>query len=85
MERKENKLQYGIIFVNDTDMIERLVTNINQNIQFVDVNNWKVYEHYEINNRKTMRELGVLDSNFHFTSFTNSSFEERRGNFQGYR
>lgn len=62
MERKENKLQYGIIFVNDTNVIERLVTNINQNIQFVDVNNWKVYEHYEINNRKTMRELGVLDS-----------------------
>ena len=84
MERKENKLKYGIVFVNDTNVIERLVTNINQNIQFVDVNNWKVYEHYEINNRKTMRELGVLDSNFHFTSFTNSSFEERRSNFQGY-
>ena len=77
-------MPYGIVFVNGTKVIERLATNINQNIHFVDVNNWKVYEHYEINNRRTMRELGVLNSNFHFIPFTNISFEERRSNFQGY-
>ena len=84
MEKRENNLPYGIIFVNGTKVIERLATNIDQNIHFVDVSNWKVYEHYEINNWRTMRELGVLNSNFHFIPFTNISFEERRSNFQGY-
>ena len=77
-------MPFGIIFVNGTKVTERLATNINQNIHFVEVNNWKVYEHYEINNRKRMHELGALDSNFHFKPITNSSFEERRSNFQGY-
>ena len=50
----------------------------------MNINNWKVFEHFKINDRKTMRELGKLDKNYHYVSNSNSSFEERRSNFQGY-
>ena len=76
---------YGIIFVNNTKTIESLATKINQNIQFVDVNTWRVYEHYKINKEKIMLELGFFSNNFTYIAATNSSFEERRSNFQGYQ
>ena len=76
---------YGIIFVNNTNTIESLATKINQNIQFVDVNTWRVYEHYKINKEKIMLELGFFSNNFTYIAATNSSFEERRSNFQGYQ
>ena len=84
IKTKERILPYGIIFVDDTKVIERLSTQIDQDIKFVNVNNWTVYEHYIINDRKTMRQLGAFDSNFYYISNSNSSFEERRSNFQGY-
>ena len=78
-------ISYGIIFVNNTKTIESLATKINQNIQFVDVNTWRVYEHYKINKEKIMLELGFFSNNFTYIAATNSSFEERRSNFQGYQ
>ena len=71
--------------MNNTKTIESLATKINQNIQFVDVNTWRVYEHYKINKEKIMLELGFFSNNFTYIAATNSSFEERRSNFQGYQ
>ena len=85
IETNVNMISYGIIFVNNTEAIESLVTKINQNIQFVNVNTWKVYEHYVINNKKIMLELGSFSNNFTYIAAINSSFEERRSNFQGYQ
>ena len=76
IETNVNMISYGIIFVNNTEAIESLVTKINQNIQFVDVNTWKVYEHYMINNKKIMLELGSFSNNFTYIAATNSPFEE---------
>ena len=85
IETNVNMISYGIIFVNNTKTIESLATKINQNIQFVDVNTWRVYEHYKINKEKIMLELGFFSNNFTYIAATNSSFEERRSNFQGYQ
>ena len=66
-------------------MLQSLTTKINQNIQFVDVNTWKVYEHYVTNKKKILNELGSFDHVFRYIPVINSSFEERRSNFQGYQ
>ena len=76
---------FGIIFVNDTKLIQDLPTKINQNVQFVVVETWKVYECYKINGIKTMTQLGFFDINFHYIPITTLSFEERRSNFHGYK
>ena len=60
-------------------------TKINQNVQFVVVGTWKVYECYAINGIKTMTQLGFFDINFHYIPMTTLSFEERRSNFHGYK
>ena len=66
-------------------MMQNLPTKINQNIQFVDVNTWKVYEHYVTNKKKILNELGFFDHVLHYIPVINSSFEERRSNFQGHQ
>ena len=78
-------LSFGIVFVNGTEMIDDLPTKINQNVHFVDIRTWKVYEHYEINGVKTMLQLGFFDYDFNYITLANPFFEERRGNFQGYK
>ena len=85
IESNVHMITYGIIFVNNTKTIESLATKINQNIQFVDVNTWRVYEHYKINKEKIMLELGSFSNNFTYIAAIKSSFEERRSNFQGYQ
>ena len=79
------KISYGLIFVNSTITITSLASSIDQNLQYVDVNTWKVYEHYEINKEKMLRDLGFFRNDFTYIPTTNSSFEERRSNFQGYQ
>ena len=85
IESNDKTLSYGTIFVNNTKLMQSLPTKINQNIQFVDVNTWKVYEHYVTNKRKILNELGSFDHDFSYIPVTNSSFEERRSNFHGYQ
>merc|ERR1712079_513962 len=62
-----------------------IISRIDQNIQFVDVTTWKVYEHYEINNQEIMRELGFFGNDFTYIPNNSLSFEERRSDFQGYQ
>ena len=61
------------------------MTKIDQDIKFVDIQTWNVYEQYEINNQIIKNQIGSFDSEFNFISATTKSFEERRSNFHGYR
>ena len=85
IERNDLKVLFGIIFVHHTKFIHDLPTKINQNIQFVVVGTWKVYEGYTINGIKIMKQLGFFDVDFHYIPITTLSFEERRSNFHGYK
>ena len=65
-------------------MIDDLSTKIDQDINFVDVETWKVYEHYTINQKKILNLLGVFNDDFKYVPIMKESFIERRSNFQGY-
>ena len=65
-------------------VLTNLPTKINQDIKFVNQEDWKVYEHYKVNDKIIMNELGVLDDTFQYIPKLNLRFEERRRNFQGY-
>ena len=85
IERSDLEFSFGIIFVHHTKFIHDLPTKINQNVQFVVVGTWKVYECYTINGIKIMKQLGFFDVDFHYIPITTLSFEERRSNFHGYK
>ena len=74
----KHKVTYGLIFVENIKIIKNLPTNINQNIKFVDVESWKVYEHYKINGDEIMDQLGFLTDNLKYVTILNSSFVERK-------
>ena len=59
-------------------------TKINQDFKFVDMQTWRVYEHYGITKKNTKNELGFFDESFNYVSITKDTFAERRGDFQGY-
>ena len=40
----ERKILLGIIFIDDMNLLADLQTTINQDIKFVNQENWKVYE-----------------------------------------
>ena len=76
---------FGIIFADNLEVIDDLPTEINQDILFVDVKTWKVYENYEINDKVTKRQLGFFNNSLEYVQTMKLSFENRRGNFQGYQ
>ena len=65
-------------------VLTNLTTKINQDIKFVNQEDWKVYEHYKINDKIIMNELGALDDTFQYIPKLNLRFEERRRNFHQY-
>ena len=67
------------------DVILDLPTKINQDIVFVDVKTWKVYEKYAINKIVIKRQLGFFNNLFEYVRTLKLSFEDRRGNFHGYQ
>ena len=77
-------VKFGIIFVKQAQTLQDLSSKINQDIKFVDIQSWKVYEHYKINNQNTMNYLGFFNNSFNYIPVNNKSFENRRSNFQGY-
>ena len=79
-----SKLYFGIIFISNFYLINDLCTKINQDIKFVDLETWKVYEHYVINKKKILNELGVFNDDFKYIPIMKESFVQRRSNFQGY-
>ena len=85
MDDKKHVISYGIIFVDDAEVIHNLTTKINQNIVFVDLNTWKVYENYAINDIMIKKQLGFFNNSLHYIPITKKSFEDRRANFHGYK
>ena len=77
-------MKFGIIFVKEVKALQSLTTQINQDIKFVDIQTWKVYEHYKINNQNTINHLGFFNTSFNYILVNNKSFENRRRDFQGY-
>ena len=51
----------------------------------MDVETWKVYEHYIINQKKILNLLGFFNDDFKYIPIIKESFVERRSNFQGYQ
>ena len=45
---------------------------------------WKVYEHYKINKRTIRNQLGFFNSAFQYVPLINTTFVERRSDFQDY-
>ena len=78
-------ITFGVIFVHHSKVIHDMSTEINQNVQFVVVGTWKVYECYTINGIKIMKQLGFFNIDFHYIPITTLSFEERRSNLHGYK
>ena len=77
-------MKNGIIFADQMEIIYDLPTKINQDIKFIDVQTWKVYEHYKINKNNITNPLGFFNNEFDYIPLTKLSFEDRRSDFQGY-
>ena len=77
-------VKFGLVFVDQVKVISELPTRINQDISFVDMQTWKIYEHYKINKRIVKNQLGFFNSTFQYVPIINKSFVERRSNFQEY-
>jgi len=80
----ERKISAGTIFIDGMRTLSGLQSRINQDIKFVNQEDWKVYERYKINNKIIMNQLGFFDDTFNYKPKLNVIFEERRQNFQGY-
>ena len=76
---------FGIILFDNHEVIDDLPTEINQDIVFVDVETWKVYENYAINDKVIKRQLGFFNNTFKYVPTMKLSFEDRRANFHGYQ
>ena len=76
---------HGIILVDNAEVIDSLPTKINQDILFVDVETRRVYENYAINDEVIKRQLGFFNKLYKYVRTMKLSFEDRRGNFQGYQ
>ena len=78
-------ISFGIIFAGTIEVIDHLPTKIDQDIVFVDVKTWKVYENYAINEIVIKHQLGFFNNLFEYVRTLKLSFEDRRGNFHGYQ
>ena len=72
--QNKNSLVNGIVFIDNMNKVYELITEINQDIKFIDINNWKVYEHYSINGENITNLLGFFDSAFQYQSIIELSF-----------
>ena len=84
VENSDVIVKSGLIFVDQARAINDLPTKINQDIKFVDMQTWKVYEHYKFNKRTIKNQLGFFNSAFQYVPLINTTFVERRSDFQDY-
>ena len=84
VENSDVIVKSGLIFVDQVKVINDLPTKINQDIKFVDMQTWKVYEHYKINKRTIKNQLGFFNNAFQYVPLINTTFVERRSDFQDY-
>lgn len=83
MDDGEKIVLFGVIFIDDINVINELPSKINQDIKFVDTQTWMVYEHYKINEIKIKRQIGFFNDFTNYVQRENLNFDERRSNFQG--
>ena len=81
---ERDEVGFGIIFVENIQVLKDLHTKINQDIIFVEIETWKVYEKYEINKINIIHQLGFFNSTFQYILLSNDSLVNRRNDFQGY-
>ena len=80
-----SELSFGLIFGTNFDVIKNIPSQIDQEILFIDIESWKVFENYKINNKKILNQLGYFNDDFNYVSMISESFVERRSDFQGYQ
>ena len=83
--KNNEKILGGIIFIDNISVLNSFTTRINQDIKFVDIDTWKVFEHFTINNEKMLNQLGFFDSFFQYKLVSKTPFLDRRNDFQGYK
>ena len=84
VENSDVIVKSGLIFVDLAKVINDLPTKINQDIKFVDMRTWNVYEHYKINKKTIKNQLGFFNSAFQYVPLINTAFVVRRSDFQEY-
>ena len=84
IQEPERKISSGIIFIDDIKTLSGLPSKISQDIKYVNQEDWKVYEHYKINDEIIINQIGFFDNTFQYIPKSNLAFEERRRNFHGY-
>ena len=78
-------MKYGVIFVDQIKMIQDLPTRIDQDIKFVDIQTWTVFEHYTMNDDNVLSQLGSFNLGFQYVPTDNKTFVDRRRDFKGYK
>ena len=80
----DSNLSFGIVFADNINTIGNLPSKINQDIKFIDTFSWNVYEHYEINGKRVLHQLGAFSESFDYLPIETKTIVERRNDFQGY-
>ena len=77
-------ISFGIIFLDNMQVIDNITIEINQDIRIVDTKAWKVYEQYTINKNIFRKLLGYFDGSFDYIQIIKLPFIERRSSLNGY-
>ena len=77
-------MKFAIIFIDQIRMVDGLQIEISKDIRFVDMQTWKVYESYDINEKSVIHQLGFLNPMFQYITTINNSLEQRRIDLEGY-
>ena len=77
-------MKFAIIFIDHIRMVDGLQIEISKDIRFVDMQTWKVYESYDINEKSFIHQLGFLNPMFQYITTINNSLEQRRIDLEGY-
>ena len=84
IDSNNKTILFGIIFLDCLKVIDNLTSAIHQDVKFVDIQTWKVYEHYTINKKRFKKLLGFFNGSFDYVSIVKVPFIERRINLNGY-
>ena len=81
---KRDEVMFGIIFVDHIQVIDDLKIEISKDVRFVDIQTWKVYEYYDINEKSFTRQLGFFNPMFQYISTIDGSLVKRRSDLEGF-
>ena len=82
---ENNFLKFGVIFIDDMNLMNEAPTKINEEIMFINSKSLYVYEHYTINDHKSRTFLGYFKGfPLKYKAIVKESFLNRRNDFYGY-